>query len=234
MFTLRITTPLFLLLASVLLTPAETAARTVFAELQGIATNLKSSRFKVYVDLGFQQDWDTFGNNAIAGDDGDAIKFPSMVTALNYMTERGWKLAQSYPNPTVNMIQALKKLGWEVYPVRFLMVKEVGDDSQITDGLRFKHDEGDEGEAKEKKPDPATLTSVKIEFLTRGAKSKSWDVADEKDFRNIPKERLKTIIADWRSKTTEEDVFDVRVRNLDKKKKIPLEELDEEPGNAGE
>lgn len=74
--------------------------KTVFAELLGHNTNILGigSQANVEVDFG-DENWGWSGNdgrNLLVDENGKQIKFNSMVDAMNYMGERGWKFEAAY------------------------------------------------------------------------------------------------------------------------------------------
>lgn len=74
--------------------------KTVFAELLGHNTNILGlgSQANVEVDFG-DENWGWRGNdgrNILVDENGKQIKFNSMVDAMNYMGERGWKFEAAY------------------------------------------------------------------------------------------------------------------------------------------
>ena len=75
---------------------AEEPTQRVYAELLGTGTNFLNlnKNVKVSVDLGqFQSATKAY---TLLDENGKDIKFNSMVAAMNYMGERGWKFVQAY------------------------------------------------------------------------------------------------------------------------------------------
>ena len=73
--------------------------------------------------------WGNDGRDILVGEDGKPIKFNSMVDAMNYMSQFGWKFKSAY-FVTVG--------GSNV--IHWLLYKEVDDDSEIKEGITQKRD----------------------------------------------------------------------------------------------
>ncbi len=68
----------------------------VFCELLGTG-KLFSNKVTVTVDFGQETSfWFGSSNQYLVDDNGKAIKFNSMVDAMNYMGKRGWEFEQAY------------------------------------------------------------------------------------------------------------------------------------------
>lgn len=107
---------------------AEEPTQRVYAELLGTGTNFLNlnKNVKVSVDLGqFQSAAKAY---TLLDDNGKDIKFNSMVAAMNYMGERGWKFIQAY----VVTVSNQNVLHWLLY-------KDVTDPAQIKEGLNVKN-----------------------------------------------------------------------------------------------
>lgn len=103
-------------------------SRRVYAELLGRATNLLGLNSNCIVDLDMGQFQSVFKFYTIQDDNGKDVKFHSMVDAMNYMGERGWKFVQAY------VISHGKQL---VY--HWLMYKDIVDDSELFEGINLKN-----------------------------------------------------------------------------------------------
>ena len=102
----------------------------VFVELIGHQANFFSTKVKVSMDFGEQSAWASIGGkDGVVDESGQLIKFNSMVDALNYMGERGWKFEQAYTVTAGNQ---------NVY--HWLMSKEVSDYSEIKTGIQQRAD----------------------------------------------------------------------------------------------
>lgn len=100
----------------------------VYAELLGTKTNVLglNKNVKVTVDMGqFQSSYKAY---TLQDEDGKDIKFNSMVAAMNYMGQRGWKFVQTY-------IIGDAKSG---YVYHWLLYKDVNNAEEIMEGLKVK------------------------------------------------------------------------------------------------
>ncbi len=107
---------------------AEEPTQRVYAELLGTGTNFLNfnKNVKVSVDLGqFQSATKAY---TLLDENGKDIKFNSMVAAMNYMGERGWKFIQAY----VVTVSNQNVLHWLLY-------KDITDPIQIKEGLNVKN-----------------------------------------------------------------------------------------------
>lgn len=107
---------------------AEEPTQRVYAELLGTGTNFLNlnKNVKVSVDLGqFQSATKAY---TLLDENGKDIKFNSMVAAMNYMGERGWKFVQAY----VVTISNQNVLHWLLY-------KDITNPAQIQEGLNVKN-----------------------------------------------------------------------------------------------
>lgn len=107
---------------------AEEPTQRVYAELLGTGTNFLNlnKNVKVSVDLGqFQSATKAY---TLLDENGKDIKFNSMVAAMNYMGERGWKFVQAY----VVTVSNQNVLHWLLY-------KDITDPAQIKEGLNVKN-----------------------------------------------------------------------------------------------
>lgn len=107
---------------------AEEPTQRVYAELLGTGTNFLNlnKNVKVSVDLGqFKSATKAY---TLLDENGKDIKFNSMVAAMNYMGERGWKFVQAY----VVTISNQNVLHWLLY-------KDITNPAQIQEGLNVKN-----------------------------------------------------------------------------------------------
>ena len=107
---------------------AKEPTQRVYAELLGTGTNFLNlnKNVKVSVDLGqFQSATKAY---TLLDENGKDIKFNSMVAAMNYMGERGWKFVQAY----VVTVSNQNVLHWLLY-------KDITDPAQIKEGLNVKN-----------------------------------------------------------------------------------------------
>jgi len=108
--------------------PQAPGTSRVYSELLGQGTNVLNlnKNVKVTVDLGqFQSSFKAY---TLQDENGKDIKFNSMVQAMNYMGERGWKFVQAYVVTVSNQ---------NVY--HWLLYKDITDPAQIKDGLYVKN-----------------------------------------------------------------------------------------------
>ena len=96
----------------------------VFCELLGTG-KLFSNKVTVTVDFGQETSfWFGSSNQYLVDDNGKAIKFNSMVDAMNYMGRRGWEFEQAYVVTIGNQ---------NVY--HWLLSKEVTQAEAVNDGF---------------------------------------------------------------------------------------------------
>lgn len=115
-------TTLVLILASATIAVAQEPSQepyTAYASIQGHSP--------CYVDYGQS----SLRKNWIVDDDGNTIYFRSIIGALNYMSERGWRLVQPHTSVQSNILEAEKiesKTLW-------LLSKEVTSREEIAEGI---------------------------------------------------------------------------------------------------
>ena len=119
--------------------------RTVYCEM--IGTGSPSGRsIKISFDFGEQKYYyKASSDNQIVDADGEVIDFSSMIDALNYMANRGWKLHTAFS-------AAVKGQGGaETY--RYILFKEISNGESIMDGIRllgeYKQEQKEEKEKKQ-------------------------------------------------------------------------------------
>lgn len=95
---------------------------TVYCELVG--TLKLNAKVKVAIDYGQNARW---GNNTMVDENGKALEFNSMVDAMNYMGELGWKFVQAYVVSVGNS---------NVY--HWLLQKELSPEEAINAGIKIK------------------------------------------------------------------------------------------------
>lgn len=108
----------------------------------GYGTNFLGLNKNVTVNVDLGQLQSAFKPYTLLDDEGKTIKFNSMVAAMNYMGERGWKFIQAYI-----VIEGGKQ---NVY--HWLMYKDIAEPSQIYDGLRVSNTESEPEKKKKDKP----------------------------------------------------------------------------------
>lgn len=102
----------------------------VYAELLGTGVLGFNKNVVVSIDLGQYQS--SFKPYRLLDEKGKPIKFNSMVAAMNYMGERGWKFIQVY---------IVKDTSDNQDVFHWLMYKDITAPDQIYDGLRVSNTE---------------------------------------------------------------------------------------------
>ena len=97
----------------------------VYCTLMGNEKDLKNNRVSLSIDYG----QDSFKDNKLVDAAGKEIKFNTMVSAMNYMSKRGWNYEGCYNS---------KDQIWGGLIFVWIMSKEVTSDEQITEGFMTK------------------------------------------------------------------------------------------------
>ena len=100
----------------------ENETHTAYCELVG--TLKLNAKVKVAIDYGQNARW---GNNTMVDENGQTLEFNSMVDAMNYMGELGWKFVQAYVVTIGNS---------NVY--HWLLQKELSPEEAINAGIKIK------------------------------------------------------------------------------------------------
>jgi len=104
------------------------ASKRVYAELSA-SSRLFSSKVNVAIDFGQSTSWlGAMSESMIVDKNGKEIKFNSMIDAMNYLGQFGWKFAQAYVVPHGGKEDVGGTVHWILY-------KDVDDYSQITEGF---------------------------------------------------------------------------------------------------
>lgn len=106
----------------------DTGTTRVYAELVGTGTNILGTNKNVKVALDLGQYQSAFKGYNLQDENNKDIKFNSMVAAMNYMGQRGWKFIQAYVVTHGNQ---------NVY--HWLMYKDLKPGENIMDGLNVKN-----------------------------------------------------------------------------------------------
>lgn len=136
---------LFIFVLMSLALAAHAQLRTVYCEMIGSGSPSGRS-IKISFDFGEQKYYyKASSDNQIVDEDGKVIDFSSMIDALNYMADRGWKLHTAFS-------AAIKGQGGaETY--RYILFKEIGAGESIMDGIRllgeYKQEQKEEKERKQ-------------------------------------------------------------------------------------
>ena len=108
------------------------AAKRVYAQLS-CEGQLFSTKVKVSIDFGQSTSWLTsMSESRLVDRNGKEIKFNSMIDALNYLTQFGWRFAQAYVVPTGSGGRDDVSIGGTTY---WILYKDVDDYSQISEGF---------------------------------------------------------------------------------------------------
>lgn len=111
------------------------AAKRVYAQLS-CEEQLFSTKVKVSIDFGQSTSWLTsMSDSRLVDRNGKEIKFNSMIDALNYLTQYGWRFAQAYVVPKGGGGRDDVSFGGTTY---WILYKDVDDYSQITEGFTTK------------------------------------------------------------------------------------------------
>ena len=102
----------------------------VYCELIGVS-NLTGTSIKINVDMGQPMKFGKFNQRAIYDDNGEKIKFNSMIDALNYFGKLGWSFVQAYAISTESDTTQT-----DVY--HYIMSKVVSKNEEMFEGLKFK------------------------------------------------------------------------------------------------
>lgn len=107
------------------------AAKRVYAQLS-CDEQLFSTKVKVSIDFGQSTSWLTsMSESRLVDHNGKDIKFNSMIDALNYLTQFGWRFAQAYVVP--------KGSGGDVGGTTYwILYKDVDNYNQISEGFTTK------------------------------------------------------------------------------------------------
>lgn len=115
------------------------AAKRVYAQLS-YEEQLFSTKVKVSIDFGQSTSWlFSMSESRLVDKDGKEIKFNSMIDAMNYLTQFGWRFAQAYVVPKGSGGKDSMSVSGTTY---WILYKDVDDYSQITEGFTTKRQRG--------------------------------------------------------------------------------------------
>lgn len=115
------------------------AAKRVYAQLS-CEEQIFSTKVKVSIDFGQSTSWLTsMSESRLVDRDGKEIKFNSMIDALNYLTQFGWRFAQAYVVPSGSGGKDSMSINSKTY---WILYKDVDDYSQITEGFTTRRQRG--------------------------------------------------------------------------------------------
>ena len=118
---------LFLLLMLISVNVMGQEPHRVYCELLG-QSRFMSNKVNVSVDFGQDTNfWKSYSDQFLVDENGDKIKFNSMVDAMNYMGRLGWEFEQAY---VVTVGQQ------NIY--HWLLSKKISDDEEIDSGFTTK------------------------------------------------------------------------------------------------
>lgn len=100
----------------------------VYAELYGLETNVMGNNKNVNVTVDLGQFQSSSRHYYLQDENGKDIKFNSMIDAMDYMGQRGWKFVQAYVLDT----PAGQKIHWILY-------RDLAPGQTKWDGLRLKY-----------------------------------------------------------------------------------------------
>ena len=111
------------------------AAKRVYAQLS-CEEQLFSTKVKVSIDFGQSTSWlFSMSESRLVDKNGKEIKFNSMIDALNYLTQFGWRFAQAYVVPNGSGSKDSMSVSGTTY---WILYKDVDDYSQITEGFTIR------------------------------------------------------------------------------------------------
>ena len=115
------------------------AAKRVYAQLS-CEEQLFSTKVKVSIDFGQSTSWlFSMSESRLVDKDGKEIKFNSMIDAMNYLTQFGWRFAQAYVVPKGSGGKDSMSVSGTTY---WILYKDVDDYRQITEGFTTKRQRG--------------------------------------------------------------------------------------------
>lgn len=97
----------------------------VYCTLQGNEKELKNNQVSLRIDYGQE----SLKDNKLVDENGEEIKFNTMVSAMNYMSKLGWKYEGCYNS---------KDQIWGGLIFMWILSKEVTSDDEITQGFQTK------------------------------------------------------------------------------------------------
>lgn len=117
--------------------------KTVYCEMIG-SGSFSGKSIKISFDFGSESfSYKADDDYQLVDEKGNAIRFSSMINALNYMSERGWKLHTAYS-------ASVKGMGaQETY--RYILVKELQEGEATLDGITLLGKFKEQKEEKEKR-----------------------------------------------------------------------------------
>lgn len=168
----------------------------VYAELLGTQKGLFSNKVTVTIDFGQSVSYWKSGDRKIVDENGKDIIFNSMVDAMNYMGERGWKFQQAY---------VVSDGGNNVY--HWLLYKDIHSDENINDGF----DTRKEFNQRKALNTPPTY---KLTYMKRVPYKVEWEIIKEEEKTGLNSDEIEFITNEWRSKTDDNFIYEVTIKKI--------------------
>lgn len=108
-------------------------AHKVYCEIISYSRGMFSNKTTVELDFGQFASWWS-ADRSLVDENGETIKFNSILDAVNYMAARGWVFEQMY------VVQTITKGDSDTPAYHWIMSKEVTDQAQIMEGLQTRAD----------------------------------------------------------------------------------------------
>ena len=118
-----------LIVASLVAVNAQSHTYRVYAELEE-SEPIFSTRINVSINYG-QSKTSSNNHNILVNEKGHEIKFNSMIDAINYLSQVGWRLSHTFVEPQVSGNSTK-------YVTRWIIYKDVTNERQITEGFMTK------------------------------------------------------------------------------------------------
>lgn len=183
---------LFVAFALLMVVICASAERRVYIELLGEQKSIFSTKVRVKVDFGQPTSfWKSPNEQRLVSEDGKDINFNSMIDAMNYMGQFGWKFVQAY----VITIGSQNVYHWLLY-------KDINNDDELLEGFMTK----DIFKAGLPPSEKYSITYVK-----KSVKATEWDVVKEES-KELTNEELQSLIDDWKAKSNDKYLYDVKVK----------------------
>lgn len=181
-----------LLMLSLFFVVMGNAERRVYVELLGQQKGLFSTKVRVKVDFGQQTSfWKGDSDQKLVDDEGKDINFNSMIDAMNYMGQFGWKFTQAY---------VVSEGGQNVY--HWLLYKDINNEDELMEGFMTKEI------FKSSQPQKDQYI---VSYVKKPIKSTSWDLVKEQTL-NVTTEELQKVIDDWKAQSNDKTEYDVKVK----------------------
>lgn len=175
-----------------------------YAELLGFQKGIFSTKVTVNVDLGQSVSFWKQHKMKIIDENGKDMVFNSMVDAMNFMGERGWRFLQAYV-----VTEGMSN----VY--HWLLCKEVANNEEIKEGIRIKSDldgaDPDEIKKLFEKGDPGA-PEFQIVYQSKSKSSTRWDDVNTEFRETLSEEDITAIRGEWESKTNADVDYRIQIK----------------------